>query len=118
MTCYDIRFPELARRLALSGAEVLVVPAAFPLARLRHWEIINACRAIENQVYLAAVNRVGNDEGLVFGGSSRLLDPYGTILSSASEVDEALIVGEISRDRLAEVRDRMRVYEDRREELY
>jgi len=118
MTCYDIRFPEMARRLALSGAEILVVPAAFPLLRIKHWDTINSCRAIENQVYVAAVNRVGDDEGLVFGGSSTLLDPYGTILASASEIDETLLTGEISKERLAEVRGRMKVYQDRREELY
>jgi predicted amidohydrolase len=118
MTCYDIRFPELARRLCLQGAEVLVVPAAWPMYRLGHWETINACRAIENQVYVAAVNRVGTDEGLGFCGASRLLDPYGTILASASSIDETLIVGEISRERILEVRARLKVYEDRREELY
>ncbi|QEL13420.1 carbon-nitrogen hydrolase family protein [Limnoglobus roseus] len=118
MTCYDIRFPELARRLSLAGAELLIVPAAFPLVRIRHWETILACRAIENQVYVAAVNRVGDDHGLTFGGMSCLLDPYGTILSSAAETEEALLVGEVSRDRLTEVRDRMKVYQDRREELY
>ncbi len=118
MTCYDIRFPELARKLALAGAEVLVVPAAFPLPRIGHWEILAAARAIENQVYLAAVNRVGDDCGLTFGGSSRLLDPHGTILGSASTVDESLIVGEVTRARLDEVRERMKVFRDRREELY
>jgi predicted amidohydrolase len=118
LTCYDIRFPELARRLALSGAEILVVPAAWPLLRLKHWETINACRAIENQVYVAAVNRVGDDQGLVFGGSSMLLDPYGTILTSASEIDDTLLTGEISKEHLAEIRGRMKVYQDRREELY
>jgi predicted amidohydrolase len=118
MTCYDIRFPELARRLCLQGAEVLVVPAAWPMYRLGHWETINACRAIENQVYVAAVNRVGTDKGLAFCGASRLLDPYGTILASASPLDDTLIVGEISRERLREVRGRLKVYEDRREELY
>lgn len=118
MTCYDIRFPELARKLALSGAEVLIVPAAFPLLRIRHWEILAVARAIENQVYVAAVNRVGEDRGLVHGGSSRLLDPYGTVLASASDAEEALLVGEVSRERLDEVRDRLKVFRDRREDLY
>jgi omega-amidase len=118
MTCYDIRFPELARTLALGGAELLVVPAAFPLPRIGHWEILASARAIENQVYLAAVNRVGDDCSLTFGGSSRLLDPLGTILGSASTVDESLILGEVVRERLVEVRERMKVYRDRREDLY
>jgi predicted amidohydrolase len=117
MTCYDVRFPELARKLALSGAEVLIVPAAFPAVRIGHWETITACRAIENQVYVAAVNRVGEDHGLAFGGTSRLYDPYGTVLAAA-ETDEALLVGEITKERLAAVRGQLKVYQDRREELY
>jgi omega-amidase len=118
MTCYDIRFPELARKLVLAGAEILIVPAAFPLARIDHWKTIAACRAIENQVYVAAVNRVGVDEGLSFGGASRLLDPFGVILAAASESGESLLVGEISRDRLLEVRGQLKVFADRRPELY
>jgi predicted amidohydrolase len=118
MTCYDVRFPELARKLALAGAEILIVPAAFPRVRIKHWETILACRAIENQVYVASVNRVGVDEGLEFGGMSRLFDPYGTLLASGSETDETLLVGEVSRARLAEVRDQMKVFADRRPELY
>ena len=118
MTCYDIRFPEMARRLSLLGADLLVVPAAWPMVRLEHWKTILACRAIENQVYVAAVNRVGTDNGLAFCGASRLLDPYGTLLASASEIDETLFTGEISRERIAEVRDRLKVYQDRREDLY
>jgi omega-amidase len=118
MTCYDIRFPELASKLVLAGAEILIVPAAWPRVRIRHWDAINVCRAIENQAYVAAVNRVGEDEGLAFGGSSRLVDPYGMLLASASETDETLLVGDISRQRLAGIRSGMKVFADRRPELY
>lgn len=118
MTCYDIRFPELARRLTLAGAEVLIVPAAFPQVRIGHWDIITACRAIENQLYVAAVNRVGEDSGLVFGGSSRLIDPAGVVLASASQTEEVMIVAEITREKLVDVRGRLKVFDDRREELY
>lgn len=117
MTCYDIRFPELARRLALAGTEVLIVPAAFPQVRIAHWEVITACRAIENQVYVAAVNRVGEDGGLIFGGSSRLIDPAGDILASARS-KEAMLVAEFTREKLTDVRGRLKVFDDRREELY
>ncbi|HEX3313821.1 MAG TPA: nitrilase-related carbon-nitrogen hydrolase, partial [Gemmataceae bacterium] len=103
LTCYDIRFPELARKLALGGAEILFIPAAFPVARIMHWNALAVGRAIENQVYVAAVNRVGTDERLTFGGSSRLLDPFGTLLASASEADETMLVGEVTRERLTEV---------------
>ncbi len=118
LTCYDIRFPEVARRLAVAGAELLIVPAAFPQARIRHWEVLATARAIENQVYVAAVNRVGEDAGLTFGGTSRLFDPAGTPLASGTEDDEVLLVGEVSKERLAEVRDKLKVYRDRREDVY
>jgi len=118
MTCYDIRFPEMARRLALSGADLLVVPAAWPMVRLEHWKTILACRAIENQVYVAAVNRVGQDNSLQFCGASRLLDPYGIVLGSASEIDETLFTGEVSKARISDIRDRLKIYQDRREDLY
>ncbi|MBX9681462.1 MAG: hypothetical protein K2X38_22125 [Gemmataceae bacterium] len=117
LTCYDIRFPELARKLTVGGAELLIAPAAFPAARITHWDTITACRAIENQVYLAAANRVGEDEGLAFGGSSRLLDPFGTVMASAGAEEDTLF-GEISKTRLAEVRANLQVFTDRRPELY
>ncbi len=118
MVCYDIRFPEMARALTLSGAEVLVAPAAFPLVRLEHWKTLTASRAIENQVYLVAANRTGSDGPLTFCGASRLLDPHGTAVACASEAQQTLIVGELSRERLEQIRSSMAVFEDRREELY
>lgn len=117
LTCYDIRFPELARMLALSGAEMLLVPAAFPMPRIEHWNSLTLARAIENQVYLAAVNRVGQDGGLRFGGSSRFIDPYGTILASARD-EEALLIAEATRTRLQEVREGLQVFRDRRDDVY
>ncbi len=118
LVCYDIRFPEMARALTLRGAEVLVVPAAFPLVRLEHWKTLTASRAIENQVYLIAANRSGSDGPLTFCGASRLLDPHGTAVACASEAEQTLIVGELSRERLEKTRSSMHVLEDRREELY
>lgn len=118
LVCYDIRFPEMARALTLRGAEVIVAPAAFPLIRLEHWKTLTACRAIENQVYLVAANRTGSDGPLTFCGTSRLLDPHGTAVACASEVEQTLIVGELSRERIEQTRSSMHVFEDRREELY
>jgi omega-amidase len=118
MTCYDLRFPEQARALMLAGAEVLVLCSAFPLVRLPHWETLVAARAIENQVYLAACNRVGTDSGLAFAGHSQLLDPYGCVLTSASTVDTQLLRGEIRRERIQEVRHRLQCLRDRRPDLY
>lgn len=118
MTCYDIRFPEMARQLTLAGADVLLVPSAFPLVRLEHWKTILHCRAIENQVYVLAANRVGTDHGLIFCGYSCVIDPYGVLLTSASEIDDALLLSDITPERIAAVRQRMRVLQDRRPELY
>ncbi len=118
MTCYDVRFPELARALALAGAEAVIVPAAFPLARIDHWTTLTAARAIENQLYVAAVNRVGADHGLTFGGRSVLLDPAGAALASASETDDVLVVGRFDRARLDEVRAGLQVFRDRRPDVY
>lgn len=118
MVCYDIRFPEMARALTLGGAEVLVAPAAFPLIRLEHWKTLTASRAIENQVYFVAANRTGSDGPLTFCGASRLLDPYGTAVACASEAQQTLLVGELSRERLEQTRSSMAVLEDRREDLY
>ena len=118
MTCYDIRFPEIAGALTDRGAQVLVTPSAFPLVRGEHWKTILTCRAIENQVYVAAPNRIGTDAGVTFGGSSRLIDPYGVTLASASEIDADLLVGRIDPQRVAQVRSRMQQRRDRLPELY
>jgi predicted amidohydrolase len=118
MVCYDIRFPEMARALALCGAEVLVIVAAWPIPRIGHWSILAEVRAIENQAYVAAANRAGVDGPLTFGGSSCLIDPYGVRIASASSTAETLLTGEITRDRLEEVRSSMPVFDDRRAHLY
>ncbi len=118
MVCYDLRFPEWARLYALRGAEVLVVPAAWPFPRIEHWKLLTSCRAVENQVFVAAANRVGSDGCGVFCGSSRVLDPFGTILASAPETDECMIIARLGRERLDKVRSSMRVFADRRPDLY
>jgi predicted amidohydrolase len=116
--CYDTRFPEFARVLALRGAQVIVTPAAWPFPRLDHWRLLTTCRAIENQLWVAAVNRVGTDGPLTFCGASRLIDPWGTAVAGAAEQGESLVVGEIDLNRIADVRSRQHVYPDRRPELY
>ncbi|UUZ96028.1 carbon-nitrogen family hydrolase [Paenibacillus sp. P25] len=77
MICYDIRFPELARRLALGGARVLFVPAEWPKPRLHHWRTPLTARAIENQMYVVACNRVGISGTTEFFGHSMVIDPWG-----------------------------------------
>ncbi len=118
MICYDLRFPELSRALVLKGAEVLVLCSAWPFPRVTHWKTLTCARAIENQAYLIAANRVGTDGMLTFCGSSCIVDPYGVIVASAAEDREALIVGEINKENLISVRSRIPIFQHRRNDLY
>jgi predicted amidohydrolase len=103
--CYDLRFPELYRILALRGAEVVVIPAAFTLATTRdHWETLLRARAIENQCFVVAPNQIGtHPPGNRSGGRSLIVDPWGLPLAMAPDGDAA-IVAELDHDRLQEVR--------------
>ncbi len=113
--CYDLRFPEMSRKLVLNGAHVLVLCSAWPLLRLRHWNTLISARAIENQVYFIGANRVGIDGSVTYCGSSRIVDPYGVIVSSASENDETLITGDILENTIKKVRKSMPVFKHRTE---
>jgi predicted amidohydrolase len=87
-TCYDLRFPELYRLLADAGAEIVLVPAAWPAERLSHWRLFTASRAAENQFLLIACNAVGTQRGDVrLGGHSRVLSPWGEVLAEAGEAE-------------------------------
>jgi predicted amidohydrolase len=80
--CYDIRFPEVTRKLALEGAEIVLIPAAFPDPRMEHWNILVRARAIENQLYIAATNRIWYGfDGKTYFGHSQTVDPWGLILN-------------------------------------
>lgn len=80
--CYDIRFPEISRKLALEGAEILIIPAAFPDPRSAHWNTLVQARAIENQVYVAAANRIGYGfDNKSYFGHSQTVDPWGLVLT-------------------------------------
>jgi omega-amidase len=81
MICYDLRFPELARKLALEGAEIIVVPGEWPKPREEHWRILLRARAIENQLFVVAANCCGVVGKLDFFGASLIIDPKGEILA-------------------------------------
>ena len=83
--CYDIRFPELARRIALAGAEMLFVSAEWPEPRINHWQMILKARAVENQMHVAACNRCGTEGPTIFGGRSMIIAADGTVLASAAD---------------------------------
>lgn len=118
MICYDMRFPEMSRKLVDMGADILVIVSAFPFPRLRHWEALTVSRAIENQVYVVAANRIGTDKDLTFCGSSCIIDPDGVRLVMASEGMRALVTVNIDLEYVNKSRSRMDILSDRRQDLY
>jgi deaminated glutathione amidase len=117
--CYDLRFPELYRILAVRGAEVTVVPSAFTLATTRdHWEVLVRARAIENQCFVVAANQIGHHPGgLRSGGRSLVVDPWGLVLASAPDTETA-IVADLNMDTVRDVRRRLPSLTNRRPEAY
>jgi predicted amidohydrolase len=117
--CYDLRFPELYRILAVRGARVLVVPAAFTLATTReHWEILLRARAIEDQAFVVAANQIGEHApGYRSGGRSMIVDPWGVVLAQAPDT-ETYVLAELDLDRQAEIRRTMPSLANRRPSAY
>ncbi|ELY52128.1 carbon-nitrogen family hydrolase [Natronococcus jeotgali] len=112
-TCYDLRFPELYRELVDAGAELLVVPSAWPYPRIEHWETLSRARAIEDQCYVATVNGAGEFEDATLLGRSTVYDPWGVTLSSSGD-DPALVTAEIEPETVADVREEFPALRDRR----
>lgn len=116
--CYDLRFPELFRRYALAGARLILLPAEWPHPRLAHWRTLLRARAIENQCFVVACNRVGEDpNGTRFFGHSVILDPWGEAVIEGDE-EARLLTATIDLDEVEAIRAKIPVFEDRREELY
>jgi predicted amidohydrolase len=116
--CYDIRFPEVCRALALDhGANVMLVSSAWPTPRAAHLRVLAIARAIENQSYLVLANRAGVDAGVTCCGLSAIIDPSGALIASAEDGEE-MIIGEISEEVVRSVREKMPVFQHRRAELY
>lgn len=117
--CYDLRFPEIFRKLAVEQkTDVFLNSSAWPAIRAEHLRTLASTRAIENQSYLVLANRVGSDGGVLLGGSSAIIDPYGVILAAASVDREEFIYADIAREVVDLTRERMRVFEHRRADLY
>lgn len=115
--CYDLRFPEIFRAYALDGAGVIFLPSEWPHPRLEHWRTLLRARAIENQLYLVACNRVGTSKGTEFFGHSCIVEPWGKTVVEGGE-QEMLLTAEIDVGRVDEVRASIPVFADRRPELY
>lgn len=112
-TCYDLRFPELYRGLLDAGAELFVVPAAWPRPRVEAWSLLGRARAIENQCFLLACNTAGTHAGVTMGGRSQVVGPMGEVLAEAGD-GEAVLQVEIDLDEVASARERFPVLADRR----
>ncbi|HEX5852726.1 MAG TPA: carbon-nitrogen hydrolase family protein [Solirubrobacteraceae bacterium] len=117
--CYDLRFPELFRILAVRGARAIALPAAFTLATTRdHWEVLVRARAIENQAFVIAANQVGaHPAGQHSGGRSMIVDPWGVVLAQAPD-RECHIVAELDLDQQSEIRGRLPSLANRRPSAY
>jgi len=115
--CYDLRFPELSRRLAVEGAQVICVPAQWPKPREEHWRTLIRARAIENQLFVVACNACGPIGKLDFFGMSMIVDPKGEVLAEAGE-GEGEIVAPLDLQAMADWRAQIPCFNDRRPELY
>lgn len=114
--CYDLRFPELFRIYALAGVECILLPAAWPCCRLRHWETLLPARALENRYYVAGINTAARPGGAYCGGSLAA-DPDGTIIARGGSGDEILFA-DIDPATVREARSNIPTLSDRRSDLY
>ncbi|MBN2981371.1 MULTISPECIES: carbon-nitrogen family hydrolase [Cohnella] len=103
-TCYDLRFPELFRQQVDAGAELFLVTSAWPHQRLAHWNLFNSARALENQCFLISCNCAGTTQGVLLGGHSRVVDPWGNPVASAGE-HETIVKTEIDPRDVSRIRD-------------
>ncbi|SKC86265.1 carbon-nitrogen family hydrolase [Maledivibacter halophilus] len=115
--CYDLRFLELIRSLALKGIDILFLPAQWPHPRLNHWKTLSVARAIENQMFVAAVNALGTNGKLEMCGNSMIIDPWGNILVNAEE-EEKIVTSVVDFEIVKDIRNRINVFKDRKPHLY
>ncbi|WP_028390149.1 carbon-nitrogen family hydrolase [Bacillus cihuensis] len=115
--CYDLRFPEWIRTHALNGAKIMFIPAQWPKQRIDHWQLLLQARAIENQCFIVAVNRVGNDPNNEFNGHSMVIAPWGELLIS-NQTEEGILYADLELEEVDQVRKTIPVFKDRRTDLY
>lgn len=115
--CYDLRFPELTRALALTGLDVLFIVAQWPAVRLAHLQLLATARAVENQMFTVCCNSCGTAGETVYGGGSQIVDPWGTVLARAGSTQQ-ILSAQLDETILAGIRSSIHVFRDRRPELY
>ncbi len=117
MICYDLRFPELARSLALKGAQLILVCAQWPMPRIAHWDVLVSARAIENQVFMVACNRCGTEKDLEFNGHSQIISPFGKTLGRLDDV-AGIVHAKIDLNEISLIKQQMNCLDDRNPEAY
>jgi predicted amidohydrolase len=122
MVCYDLRFPELTRTMVLKGAEIILVPSAFPSGqplppRTDHWDVLVRSTALLNLVYVVATNQFGPDQGQNYFGRSSIIDPWGTRIVQASG-RQGIVYGVIDLEYQKSIRASLPTWKHRRTELY
>jgi predicted amidohydrolase len=117
IVCNELRYPEVARKLALEGADILVSAAEIPDFFGYPWRIISLSRALENQLPHVACNRVGIDRYSTYLGGSFIADAWGSMLAEAGK-EECVLVGEVDLEKAKETRGATSIFGDRRPELY
>lgn len=117
MVCYDLRFPEMARCLALRGATILAVSAQWPSRRISHWQTLLRARAIENQLFVAGCNGCGRSGTLVCGGASAIVSPWGEVLAEAGD-GEKQVSAVLDFTELERYRQMIPCFADRNPEAY
>ncbi|MEA3349483.1 MAG: carbon-nitrogen family hydrolase [Chloroflexota bacterium] len=115
--CYDLRFPEIFRNYALRGAKLILLVAEWPVTRIAHWSKLLQARAIENQFFVAAVNKVGTSKGVKLGGHSLIADPWGAPLVEGGD-SEVLLTAELDFGEVEKARRFIPVFDDRRPDVY
>lgn len=117
MICYDLRFPELSRRLALDGAEILCISALWPKVRIDHWSLFLQARAVENQLFVIGCNGCGEEGGTIYGGASAIVSPTGMKIAEAGDGEEKLMA-RMDLNEIQEFRSHIPCFEDRLSGVY
>lgn len=115
--CYDLRFPELYRKLRMDDAEVVLIPANWPKVRIKHWLNLVKARAVENQFYTVGINRIGKDDNIKFAGNSCVFSPWGEEILNMKSKKEFKII-KISKKQIKSSRNKLNSFQDRRVDLY
>ncbi|WP_026906954.1 carbon-nitrogen family hydrolase [Paucisalibacillus globulus] len=116
--CYDLRFPEITRTLAIEGAEVLHIVAEWPIERINHWKNLQIARAIENQMYVVSSNNVGEYDSVRYGGNSMVIDPGGDIVQCGSNDKEETLFVTLDLEKVKNVRENIPIFKSRVPHLY